>query len=377
MTPRRLICCLALLAAAAPWVGGCRRRAPAPAADDRPPGARVKVIYPAAPGSFVHLADQLAASLVLLSADVSVKGGAADHLLSAGVEGVAPSGPLGQALRRSLGTGVIVDAAGTVLTSARVLRPAAAVFVQLRGGQGPRLPARVLGQDERSDVGLLTFPPPPGTVLRPAKLGDSDSRRVGAWGAALGRADPLGHGVTLSAGGVFSDPAARQAPGQLGPWAMIQTAAAVNGSNAGGALCNMQGEVVGINSLLPGAAPGVSFAVPINLAQRVRTLLQQKGKVVRTWVGVYLARVTEERARAVGLEQARGALVTSVLPDGPADRAGLRVGDIVVSFDDQPVSDAAQLSRLAGLAGGERGVPVGVWREGQLQRVTLKPEQLP
>lgn len=368
---RRYHCIAFLLLTCMLW--GCRKRDQGQA--DQLPGDEpaVKILYPAAPGSFVKLVERLKPSVVRLSTDVSVSGGPADWLPTASTGDVISTGVLGQDMRRSLGTGFIIGRKGLVLTNAHVVQRASTLLVHL--GRKAPLKAKLLGQDLNSDVALLRFTPPAGARLTPVRLGNSDHLRAGEWVVALG--NPFGHGITVNAGVVSSRQLTDLAPGKRGLWAFIQTDVAIHPGNSGGPLVNMHGEVVGIATAVDSGVSTIGFAVPINLARKVQVLLQREGKVVRTWVGVYMDYVTPEKAKAVGLPKARGAIITSVLPRGPAEKAGLRKGDIILSFDGKPIIDAAEMPRLAALAGVNRQVAVQVWRDRKMLNFTLRPAPMP
>lgn len=364
-----LLCVVLMLPSAA-----CRKRG----ADEAQPTSKgksppVKIVYPAAPGSFVRLVGKLRSSVVHLSTNVTVRGGPGDWFPATTRQDPTATGEPGQRLRHSLGTGFIIDAEGHVLTTAHLVSRASVIWAQTVGG--PRLPARVLGLDPASDVALLKVAPPPGVRLSPARQGDSDTLRVGEWVVALG--NPFGHGVTVSAGVVSARERRELPPGRHGLWGFVQTDVKIHPGNSGGPLVNMQGQVVGIARALEAHAGSVGFVVPLKLALGLVPQLKQAGRVARTWVGIYVDKVTAARAKTAGLRAASGALVTSVVLQGPADRAGLRAGDIIVSFDGHEIKTAADLPRLAGLAGVNRQVQVAVWRARKQQSFTLKTEKMP
>jgi S1-C subfamily serine protease len=365
---RRTLLFLSL--AAALGAPACRKRAEPtrPAASAK--AAPVKIIYPAAPGSFVKLVSRLAPSVVNLSTTVPVRGGPADWLQTS-----PPSGEAGDRVRNSLGSGFLVDRQGHILTSAQILARAETINVRLGDAV---LPATVRGTDPATDVALLRIKPPPGTRLTPARLGDSDSLRVGEWLLALG--NPFGEGIGASSGILGSrevqDPVVPR--GERDPRGLLQTDAAINPGNAGGPLVNMQGEVVGICTTLdPTSERGPGLAVPIGLVNKLLPMLKREGRVVRTWLGIYMAPVTAAVAARAKLKPPQGAVVTTLIPGGPAARAGLRSGDIILTFDGAQISDARQLPRMASLAGVGRQIAIKVWRDGKQLAFTLKTEAMP
>jgi len=361
-----------LVALVVVFSAGCRKRkaeAPASGAGKAP---RVKIVYPAAPGSFVRLSSRLRPAVVHLSTTVTVRGGPADWFPSSGRQDETALGKQGARMRRALGTGFIIDGDGHVLTNAHVVERSQQIRARLH--DGTVLVARVMGLDSACDVALLKVAPPAGTRLTPARQGDSDSLRVGEWVVALG--DPFGMGMTLNAGVVSARERKGLAPGKHGLWGFIQTDVAIHPGNSGGPLVNVQGEVVGIATAMDAQAGAIGFALPLKVALGLLPQLK-KGQVSRTWLGIYGVEMTAARAKKAGLKKPRGAYVTSVIHQGPADRAGIRAGDVVLTFDGQDIASANDLPRLASLAGVDRQVAITVWRAGKLLKFTLKTEKRP
>ena len=248
--------------------------------------------------------------------------------------------------QRSLGSGFIVDKAGYILTNRHVVEGADKIQVTLvnqrPGDRG--YDAKLVGRDARTDIALLKIEPKePLTAL---SLGDSDRIDVGEWVMAIG--NPFGYGNSVTVGVVSYK--GRQLNLTRGTNIdMIQTDAAINPGNSGGPLLNTRGEVVGINTLImTSGAPqssGVGFAVAINIAKDVLPQLRDKGKVVRGWLGVQILAITEDLARTYKMKDARGAMVSEVTKGSPAEEAGLRPDDVVISVDGRPVQDSADLSR--------------------------------
>jgi serine protease Do len=279
--------------------------------------------------------------------------------------------------QRSLGSGFIVDKAGYILTNRHVVEGADEIEVTI-GRKDYN--AKLVGRDARTDVALLKIDPPsdPLTVLN---LGDSDLTEPGEWVMAIG--NPFGLGGNSVTVGVVSYKG-RNMQLQTGTGVdMIQTDASINPGNSGGPLLNTRGEVIGINTLivtqgLPQSA-GVGFAVPINVAKEILPQLRERGRVVRGWLGVQIVALTEDLARTYRRADAKGAVITDVTDDSPAEKAGLKEGDVVVGFDGRPVNDNNDLSRyIASKAPGET-VRLQVVRDGSERTINVTlgtfPEQ--
>ena len=198
-----------------------------------------------------------------------------------------------------------------------------------------------------------------------AVLGDSDALEIGEWVVALG--NPFGFGHTLTQGIV----SAKSRVIGAGPYDnFIQTDAAINPGNSGGPLINMQGQVIGINTAIVATGQGLGFATPINMAKDILRELKDTGEVARGWLGVAIQEVTPEIARAVGLKEHRGAMVTSVYAGDPADKAGIRPGDIILRIDGQDIADTRALTRIIGSLKPESAVKVTVFRDGRSRSLT-------
>lgn len=240
---------------------------------------------------------------------------------------------------RGVGSGFIIAADGLVMTNAHVVEGADEVVVRLTDKR--EFKARVVGADKRTDVALLKIE---ASGLPTVRFGDVGRLRVGEWVIAIGSPFDLDNTVTA---GIVS--AKARDTGEMLPF--IQTDVAINPGNSGGPLINLRGEVVGINSQIysrSGGYMGISFAIPIDEAQRVAEQLKAGGRVVRGRIGVQIGEVTKDVAESLGLPKAAGALVRSVEPGGPAEKAGLEAGDIVTRFDGKPVDKWSDLPRLVG-----------------------------
>jgi serine protease Do len=273
--------------------------------------------------------------------------------------------------QHSLGSGVIVDPTGIALTNAHVIERASQVEVVTADGK--KHPAQVVGADGRADLAVLRITG--GSSFVAARLGDSDRLEVGDWVLAIG--SPFGFAQTVTAGIV-------SAKGRMlgqGPFDdFLQTDAAINPGNSGGPLVNLAGEVVGINTAIAsrsGGSMGVGFAIPINVAKRVYTELTTHGKVARGWLGISVQPLTAELAQSFGAASEAGILVADVIEKSPADRGGLRAGDIILEFNGKAVTGPADLQRGVALAGPGSRVSLRVWRERAPRTVEITLEEPP
>jgi serine protease Do len=242
--------------------------------------------------------------------------------------------------QRGVGSGFILSADGYIMTNAHVVDGAEEVIVRLTDKR--EFKARIVGADKRSDVAVVKVE---ATGLPFVKIGDVNRLKVGEWVMAIGSPFDLDNTVTA---GIVSAKQRDTADNYL---PLIQTDVAINPGNSGGPLINLRGEVVGINSQIysrSGGYMGISFAIPIDEAQRVADQLRANGRVVRGRIGVGIGQVTKEVAESIGLGTARGALVNSVEKDGPADKAGVEAGDIIVKVDGKPVEKSGDLPRIIG-----------------------------
>ncbi len=262
----------------------------------------------------------------------------------------------------ALGTGFIISEDGYVVTNNHVIAEAEEIKVNLQGVD-EALPATIVGRDKETDLALLKIEAK--RTLPVLAFGDSDKARVGQWVVAIGNPFGLGHTVTA---GIIS------AKGRIigaGPFDdFIQTDASINPGNSGGPLINMDGQVIGVNTAIVASGQGIGFAVPSSMVRMVIEQLKSGGKVARGWLGVTIQDVSKDAAKALGLPEAKGALVANVLPGEPADKAGIRNSDVIVKVGGQDVSDSSELLRtIAKLKPGEK-IRLTIWRKGRTLEVT-------
>ena len=268
-----------------------------------------------------------------------------------------PGGTQGEE-RNSLGSGFIITKDGYILTNAHVVKDADKIDVGLFDHR--QSAAKVIGVDERTDVALLKID---GHDLPTVKIGDSEKLQVGEWVLAIG--SPFGLDYTATQGIVSA--VGRSLPNDA-YIPFIQTDVAVNPGNSGGPLFNTEGEVVGINSQIvsnTGGYMGLSFAVPIRVAMKVADELRTHGHVTHTWLGVLIQPVSNDLAKSFGLERAQGALVAHVEENSPAQKAGLRSGDVILRYNGQDVVTSAALPAMVGETAVGTNVPLTVWRNGK------------
>lgn len=264
----------------------------------------------------------------------------------------------------SLGSGFIINRDGYIITNDHVVRDAESIQVKLSNEK--IYDARIIGSDPKSDLAVIKISAK--DPLPVAVLGDSDKLQVGQWAVAIG--NPFGLDRTVTVGVVSAT--GRSNMGIETYENFIQTDASINPGNSGGPLLNVSGEVIGINTAIVAAGQGIGFAIPVNMAKRVVEQLIKKGSVTRAWLGVAIQPVTEEIAASFGLGKAKGALISDVMKGSPAEKAGLRQGDILVTFDGKEVKDARQLQLAVGEAPIGKQVVAEIFRDGKLQKINLQ-----
>jgi serine protease Do len=259
----------------------------------------------------------------------------------------------------SMGSGFVVDSQGTIVTNNHVIEQADTIEVRFQ--DGTILKAELVGRDAKTDIAVIKVKPT--TPLPVVTFGNSDALRVGDWVLAIGNPFGLGGSVSL---GIVS---ARNRDINAGPYDdFIQTDAAINKGNSGGPLFNLAGEVVGINTAIyspSGGSVGIGFSVPAATAKGVIDQLKQFGETRRGWLGVRIQSVTEDIAESLELGKVRGALVADVTPTGPAEKAGIEAGDVIVEFNGKPITEMKDLPRTVADTPVGQSVPVKVLRKGK------------
>ena len=265
----------------------------------------------------------------------------------------------------SLGSGFVIDPSGIIITNNHVIEEADEITVNFNDGS--KLDAEIIGRDPKTDLAVLKVKPRKKLPFVP--LGNSEKARVGDWVIAIG--NPFGLGGSLSAGII----SAINRDINAGPYdSFIQTDAAINRGNSGGPLFNLKGEVIGVNSAIispSGGSVGIGFSIPSNLTKSVVAQLRQYGETRRGWLGVRIQTVTDELAESLSLGKASGALVSEISPDGPAEKGGLKVGDVIVKFDNKPVDQMRDLPRIVAETAIDKPVSVEVIRRGKTKRLKI------
>jgi serine protease Do len=267
--------------------------------------------------------------------------------------------------RQGTGSGFIIRKDGVILTNNHVVENAQQITVTLPDKQ--QYKAKILGRDPKTDLAVIKIDPK--NDVPTAKLGNSAALRVGDWVMAIG--NPFGLTNTVTTGIV----SAKGRTIGAGPYdSFIQTDAPINPGNSGGPLFNMAGEVVGINSAIysqSGGNIGIGFAIPIDLVKSLVPQLETTGTITRGWLGVSIQPLTEELARSFGLDKAQGALVADVTPKGPADQAGIKRGDVIVSYNGTKIDESSSLPAVVASTPVGKTVPVEIMRDGSMKTVSV------
>ncbi|MGH7393975.1 MAG: DegQ family serine endoprotease [Candidatus Methylomirabilales bacterium] len=332
-------------------------------------------------GAFVEVAERVKPSVVNINTtqkarpprrpqpDPSPRGPHRDFFGEDFFERFFREGPRRDLERRSLGSGVIVDQQGFILTNNHVTERADEIQVTLSDKR--TFKAKVVGSDPKTDLAVIRIEKATGLV--PAQLGDSDRIRIGEWAIAIG--NPFGLAQTVTVGVISAT--GRSNVGITAYEDFIQTDASINPGNSGGPLLNVRGEVIGINTAIVAAGQGIGFAIPINMAKGIKDMLIAQGRVIRGWLGVQIQSLTEDLAAQFGVKPNEGALIANVLKDGPAEKGGLKSGDVILEVDGAKVTGVSQLQRLVAAAPPGKQVNLKVRREGRDLFLTLAVGEMP
>ncbi len=271
----------------------------------------------------------------------------------------------------SLGSGFIIDGDGYIITNNHVIDQAEEITVTLADNR--QLTARLIGRDGKTDIALIKVET--SEKLPAVKLGDSDKIRVGDWVLAIG--NPFGLGGSVTAGIV----SAKSRDIEAGPYDnFIQTDASINQGSSGGPMFNLDGEVIGINTAIfstNGGSMGIGFAVPVNLTHFVIEQLKSKGKVERGWIGIKIQPNSGDIAHSLSQQAQRGVIVSSVSEESSAKTAGIEAGDIILSFDGQPIDDTKNFSRMVAETEVGKTINLEIWRDKQIRKISLPVMLMP
>ncbi|HSI05144.1 MAG TPA: Do family serine endopeptidase [Myxococcota bacterium] len=341
---------------------------------ERPSGAAPLTQIP----NFAALAKQVTPAVVSISVEARTKmsrgrGGQDFHWF--GPEGPGQRGP-DRDFAKGLGSGFVIRPEGLILTNNHVVEDAERIEVTIEypNGGERKLSAKVLGTAPEYDVALIQTEEDAKAPV--AYLGDSDAVEIGDWVMAVGNPFGLSHSVST---GIISAKERRDiAPsGRSGLYDFLQTDASINPCNSGGPLINMKGEVIGINSAINAQGSGIGFAIPINMVKAMLPDLKSKGRYTRSWIGIRIQGLSPELAQSYGLSGTSGALVSEVVPQGPAANAGLKEGDVILTFDGKELRRSTDLPLFASMAGIGKEVPLKIWRDRKEQTVKVKLSEFP
>jgi len=272
--------------------------------------------------------------------------------------------------RVSLGAGFVVDKHGHIVTNRHVVGEAQQVLVEFSDGR--RVEAAVVGKDDQTDLAVLRVAAR--GAPSPLPLGDSDGLAVGDWVLAAG--SPYGLSHSLSAG-IVSAKGRREAVDEVGYGEVIQTDAAINPGNSGGPLVDLQGRVVGVSAAMRSGARGIGFAIPVNTLREVLPSLIRKGRVARSWIGIFIDEVDEAALAGKAFPNRGGAVVSRLVAGGPAERADLRPGDVILAFNGHDLRGPEDLPGLVTAVAVGQTVAMRIWRDGVEREVTVKTVEKP
>ncbi len=342
------------------------------------PGGALKTASPV-PG-FADLAEKLAPAVVNVSTTNVVKGGM--NMPFPGFKGSPFEDFFGddffkrffdenqrELKRKSLGSGFIINKDGYILTNNHVIKDATEIIVTFSEGK-KEYEAEVIGKDEKLDIALIKINAK--NHLPIVNLGDSEKLRIGDWVVAIG--NPFGLGGTVTAG-IVSQKGRFIGAGPYDDF--IQTDASINPGNSGGPLFNLNGEVVGINTAIIARGQGIGFAIPINAVKDILLQLKEKGAITRGWIGVSIQELTPELSSHFKLDDGKGVLISAVTPDEPADKAGIKAGDIIVEFDGKPITELNELPRAVAVTPPGKISKVKVLRDGKIKTLSVTVAERP
>jgi len=335
----------------------------------------------AAPPDFADLAEKLSPTVVNIYTTQTVEVSSSPHQFFFPDQGDIPEpfrrffgfpdmpnqqAPRREMKRTSLGSGVIFSADGYIITNNHVVEDADEINVTLHNFEEYK--ATIVGRDPKSDLALIKIEPK--ADLPFVTFGDSDTLRVGEWVLAIG--NPFGLQQTVTSGIVSAKGRAINSESYGN---FIQTDASINPGNSGGPLFNLKGEMVGVNTAIfsrTGGNIGIGFAIPVNMAKNVLPQLKEHGKVTRGWLGVMIQQVTPELAENFGLDRPIGALVGQVMPDSPAEKAGLKAGDVILEYNGKEVSQMSMLPAMVASTGVGEKASLVLIRDGKKQTLTVE-----
>ena len=322
------------------------------------------VPVPGAPSTFAELVQQVQPGVVYIYTSQVTRVRARNYWSPYGVPETRQS--------QSLGSGFLIDEDGYIMTNSHVIEGASEIQVVLH--DGTEYPATLVGVDPATDLAVIRIEPTAPITALP--FGNSDDVRVGDWVIAVG--NPFGLSSTVTAG-ILSARGRRDVPlgGAIRYVDFLQTDASINPGNSGGPLLNMQGEVIGINTAINPEGQGIGFAIPVNMASTILPQLRENGTVSRSWLGIRIAEVDPDIAGAAGMPEPSGALVTQVVRGGPAEIAGLRPGDIILSFDGTAIEENDDLPWIASTAGVGARVDLEIARGASRDTVTVVMGAMP
>ncbi len=314
--------------------------------------------------SYATLSEKVSPSVVNIIVTINLSGDMPEHL--------SPQTPSQGAM--AVGSGFIIHPDGYILTNNHVVENATSIRIRLNDQR--EFDARVVGTDPRTDVALIKVSEDTNEKFSAIALGNSDSIKVGENVLAIG--NPLGLNHTVTSGIISALGRKDLAPGgKILESDFIQTDASINPGNSGGPLISIDGEVIGINTLVNTQGQGIGFAIPINVVKALLPQLKETGYVIRTWLGVRVQRVTPSLAKSFELKQPIGALISEVVDNSPASKAGLMDGDVILSFNGVKIKHSDQLGWLIATGGTKKTVPLELIRNGKTQTIDLQLEAIP